>query len=90
MTLTTTAVAVNSTVRGSKNEARVLDISVETTGARYRSDGTSPTNTTGIALAAASFTRLEGYNGSSALQFIRAGGAGTSTVTIQSYKYAGD
>lgn len=90
MSLTTTAVSLNSTVRGPNNEARVLDISVETTGARFRSDGTNPTNTTGVALPASTYMRMTGYNGSTALKFIRAGGTGTSTVTIQSYKYVGD
>lgn len=83
-----TAIAINSTARGSKNVARVLDISVETNAVRYRMDGSNPTLTTGVVLNKDATYRLEGYNGTSALKFQRS--TGTSKVSIQSYKYIGD
>jgi hypothetical protein len=76
-----TAVAVNSTIRAS---AVVLDISVETNAARYRSDNTAPTLTTGVVLQKDVFHRLEGYNGTSNFRFQRS--TGTSIVSIMGYK----
>jgi hypothetical protein len=85
-----TAVAINSTARGSGNVARVLDISVETTAARYRADGTAPTNNTGVVIETGRFIRMTGYNGTSQLKFARSGGSSSSKVSIMSYKYVGD
>jgi len=82
-----TAVAINSTVQ----DASVLFISVETTDARMRSDGTDPTNNTGVLFTKALAPyELDGYDGTSILKFCRSGGAGTSTVSIMGYKHAGD
>jgi len=87
MSLTnTTAVAINSTVRA----ARVLHVSVETVDARYRADGTAPTNTTGVLLTKALRPLSINYNGTSQFKIARAGASGTSTVHIMGYKYPGD
>jgi hypothetical protein len=82
-----TAVAVNSTVRGAK--ASVLDISVETNACRMRADGSNPTLTTGVVIPKdqAPF-RFSGYNRTSLLKFQRT--TGTSKVSIMAYKYLGD
>jgi len=80
-----TAVALNSTLRG----ARVLDISVETNAARMRADGTNPALTTGLLLPkdVAPF-RLEGYNGTALLKFQRT--TGVSKVSVMGWKHPGD
>lgn len=82
-----TAVAVNSTIRGAK--ASVLHISVETQACRMRADGTAPTLTTGVVLPKdlAPF-QFFGYNRTSMLKFQRT--TGTSKVSIMAYKYLGD
>lgn len=79
----TTAVAVNTTCR----QANVLDVSVETTDARYRADGSDPTNSTGVLLTKANLYRFEGYNGTSKMKFARAGGSGTSLVHIMAWRH---
>ena len=81
-----TAVAINSTVRA----ARVLHVSVETTDARYRADSTAPTNTTGVLLTKALAPYSINYNGTANFKIARAGGSGTSKVSIMGYKYPGD
>lgn len=83
----TTAVAVDSTCR----DGSVLHISVETTDARYRADGTSPTNTTGVCLQAdTNPIWVEGFDGTSVFEIVRSGGSGTSKVSLMSYKYPGE
>jgi len=85
MSLTnSTATAVNSTIQ----TARVLRISVETAAARYRMDGTSPTTETGVRLAPDILYTFYGYNGTSALEFVKA--SGSCTVSIEGYKAVGD
>jgi len=76
-----TALGLNSTVRRS----HVLDISVETNHARYRSDGTAPTLTTGVLMPKDYFYSLHGYNGTSLLKFQRS--TGTCKVSIQGYRH---
>ena len=84
---TTSAVAVNSTLQ----DSHVLHISVTTTDARYRADGTDPTNNTGVILETGNSPYwFEGYNGTSVLKFIRSGGSGTSNVDIMGYNHPGD
>ncbi len=80
-----TAVAINSTVRGAL--ASVLHISVETNNARYRADGTNPALTTGVLLETGSYW-FYGYNRTSQLKFQRA--TGTSKISIMAYKNKGD
>jgi len=80
-----TALALNSTVR---NQATVLDISVETNAARYRADGTNPTLSTGVVLQVNNTYRWEGFNGTGLLKFQRA--TGTSKVSIFGWRHVGD
>jgi hypothetical protein len=82
-----TAVAINSTCR----KADVLLISVETTSARFRFDSTAPTKTTGVLIPAglAPFW-FEGYNGTSALKFMRSTSTGSAKITIQGFTHQGD
>ena len=80
-----TAVVINSTCR----PAQVLSLSIEGTGARYRADA-APTNTTGVYLDTNTHWTFDGYNyydGTSNLRFCRAGASGTSTVTVQAWRY---
>ncbi len=82
-----TAVAVNSTIRGAK--ASRLVISVETNSVRFRDDGTAPALTTGVLLTAANSPYVfDGYNRTSQLKFQRA--TGTAKVSILAYKNLGD
>lgn len=86
----TTSQAVNSTTKS----ARYLMISVETTDARMRADGTVPQNATGLLIPrndqAGALPFEMPYNGTGALRFARKGGTGTSTVTIHGFKFKGD
>ena len=79
-----TSVAVNTTCR----KGSVLDISIETQAARYRADGTNPTINTGVVLQKDATFRLEGFNGTSVLKFIRT--TGSTKISIMAYKYPGD
>lgn len=81
LALNTTGQALNSTVK----LAKVLDISVETQNARYRSDATAPTATTGVLLVSGQRYRLEGYNGTSNLKFVAA--TAGSVINVQGWKY---
>jgi hypothetical protein len=69
LTTNSTAASLNSTVRAA---AHVLDVSVTGDEVRYRADGTSPTATTGVVLQVNTTYRLEGYNATSALKFVKA------------------
>lgn len=82
---TSTAVAINSTVRNSL--ASILHISVETNSARYRADGTNPALTTGVLLEIGSYW-FYGYNRTSNLKFQRS--TGTCKISIMAYKNLGD
>lgn len=77
-----TSVAVNSTCRSGS----VLLISVETNHARFRSDGTNPTLTTGVLLPTGLLHRIE-FNGTSVMKFQRS--TGVSKVSLMSFEYAG-
>lgn len=80
-----TAVGINSTVRDAG--AQVLYISAETQNARFRSDGTDPTLTTGVLLEKDKLHRIEGFDGTSILKFQRS--TGVCTLHIQGMKYVG-
>jgi hypothetical protein len=80
-----TAVGLNSTMV----LATTLDISVETTNARYRTDGTDPTLTTGVVLVSGVTYRLEGFNGSADFKFQR-DTTGSSKLSIMGYRHPGD
>jgi hypothetical protein len=79
-----TALGVNSTIRA----CTVLDISVETNAVRYREDATAPTKNTGVLIAANTFYRWFGYNGTSNLKFQRS--TATAKVSIMGYKHPAD
>lgn len=78
-----TAVSLNSTIRS--GGAQVVDISAETQAARYLYG--TPTMTTGVLVAANSWIRMDGYNGTSILRFVAA--TGGAILNVQAYKYAG-
>lgn len=78
-----TAVGLNTTVRG----CSYLRLSVETQAGRYRDDGTDPTLTTGILLAANSLTTIEGFNGTSQFKLQRS--TGVCVVNVAGYKLQG-
>lgn len=78
-----TALAVNSTVRA---QSKVLEFTVETGRARYRSDA-APTQGTGVLLqTSVGPYRFYDYNGTGALRFQRVNS--TCIVQIQGYRYA--
>lgn len=80
-----TAVGLNSTVI----PCTVIDFSVETNNARYRADGTDPTTNTGVLVVTDQVYRWDGYDSSgNALKFQRV--SGTSVISIQTYRRAGD
>lgn len=81
-----TAVGVNSTLRG--NKPTVLHVSVETNSVRYRTDGTDPTKNTGVLLAAGSDYWFSGYNNTSLMKFQRS--TGTAKLSIMAYKPLGN
>ena len=85
ITLNSTAQALNSTIRAS---ARYLELSVETSPARYRVGSTNPTRTTGVYLPTGWYG-WEGYNGTSLLKFISANST-AGKLSVQGYSYAGD
>lgn len=78
-----TAVGLNSTIR---NQASVLDVSVETNSVRFRNDGTDPTLNTGVLLSTG-YHRLEGYAGGANFKFQRS--TGSATVSVMAYKHVG-
>lgn len=85
--LNSTAISLNSTVLAGAGS--VLRISVETANARYRSDGSAPTNTTGVLLFSNVTYEFYGFNGTSKLQFVGDAGAG-SVLNVERYKHPGE
>jgi hypothetical protein len=79
-----TAVGLNTTCI----YATTLDVSIETTNARYRADGTDPTLTTGVVLVSGVTYRLEGAQGAT-LKFQR-DTTGTCTMNVMAYLHPGD
>jgi hypothetical protein len=80
-----TAVAINSTLRG----ATVLSFSVETQNARMRADGTAPALTTGVLYLTTTTPHwIFGYNGTAAMKFQRS--TGTCKIQMMGYKHPGD
>ena len=83
ITTNTTAASLNSTLR---SNAHVLDISVSTDEVRYRADSTAPTLNTGVILQVNTTYRLEGFNGTSSLKFIKAQST-AGVIDIQGWKF---
>ncbi len=80
----------NSTAQGLNSTCilgKVFHISIETQGARYRADSTSPTTNTGVLLATGSHW-LENVPPAN-LKFFRAAG-GTSKISVMAYKFKGE
>jgi len=83
MAVNSTASSLNSTIRAN---AHVLDISVSTDEVRYRSDSTAPTVNTGVILQVDTTYRFEGFNGTSALKFIKAQST-AAVIDVQGWKH---
>lgn len=85
--LNSTGSSLNSTTRAAAGG--VLRISVETADARFRSDGTAPTGTTGVLIQKDTAYEFYGYNGTSDLQFAGDAG-GASVLNVERYSHPGE
>jgi len=85
--LNSTAISLNSTVLAATGS--FLRISVETDNARFRDDGTAPTGTTGVVLQSGAVFEMDGFNGTSKLQFVGDAGGG-AVLNVARYRYTGE
>lgn len=65
--------------------AKFVTLAVESNAIRYRADGTDPTATDGMPIAAGSTVEIKGKDSISRLKMIRSGGA-DATVHVHYYR----